>query len=222
MSGDEKALTKRKTSWTRRIANILVGLAISLIIGAVLERVTDKAWLAEAKAAQDGWIAAVAETSPVGVAAIYWDELSAAWDDGQADSDIFLGVRPKVGLFSPLVALGFTVARFFYAGGVTAIVQIVIGMLAVAVINFIMSDGERVSFDDLSLNALFGPLAVIAAASLIGMALWAVMLGALVCMSWVTGLAAAAAGASGIAGFCYLCITKLGEKGAEHAMTPKL
>jgi len=221
MSGDAEDQPKRKT-WTRRIASILVGLVISLIIGAIIERITDKEWLAEAEAAQAGWIDAVAQTSPVGVAAIYWDELSAAWGDGQADSDIFLGVRPKVGLFSPVVAFGFTLARFFYSGGITAIVQIVIGMLAVAVINFVVSDGEHVSFDDLTLNAFFGPLATIAAASLIGMALWAVMMGSLYALSWVTGLAAAAAGATGIAGFCYLCITKLGEKGAEHVMTPKI
>lgn len=221
MSGDVEHQPKRKT-WARRIASILVGLLVSLLIGAVLERVTDKEWLAEAKAAQDGWVKAVEQTSPVGVAVIYWDELSAAWGDGQADSDIFLGVRPKVGLFSPVVAFGFTIARFFYSGGVTAIVQIIIGLLAVAVINFIVSDGENVTFDDLTLNAVFGPLATIAAASLIGMALWVLMMGSLMFLGWITGLAAAAAGATGIAGFCYLCVTKLTEKGAEHVITPKI
>jgi hypothetical protein len=38
----------------------------------------------------------------------------------------------------------------------------------------------------------------------------------------VTQFAAGAAGATGVAGFCWYCAQKLGEKGAEHALTPKI
>ena len=48
------------------------------------------------------------------------------------------------------------------------------------------------------------------------------MMGALYLLSWITSLAVWAAGATGIVGFCWLCLTKLGEKGAEHVMTPKI
>ena len=66
------------------------------------------------------------------------------------------------------------------------------------------------------------PLAIVALASLIGMVLWGLMMGALYALSWITGLAATAAGATGVVGFCWLCLTELTKKGAEHVITPKI
>ena len=59
---------------------------------------------------------------------------------------------------------------------------------------------------------ILAPLGVIALASVIGLVLWAVMIGALYALSSITGLAATAAGATGIVGFCWLCITELTKK----------
>ena len=69
---------------------------------------------------------------------------------------------------------------------------------------------------------IIAPLAIIALASIIGMVLWGLMMGALYALSWITGLAATAAGATGVVGFCWLCITELTKKGAEHVITPEI
>jgi len=55
----------------------------------------------------------------------------------------------------------------------------------------------------------------------LGWVLFGIMIGALSALSWVTGLAATAAGATGVLGFCWLCVTELTKKGAEHIVTPK-
>jgi hypothetical protein len=71
-------------------------------------------------------------------------------------------------------------------------------------------------------NIWLWPLAVVVSASVIAFALQMLMLGALFLFQWLTGLAALAAGATGVTGVCWYCVAKLGEKGAEHALTPKL
>ncbi len=63
---------------------------------------------------------------------------------------------------------------------------------------------------------------IVVLASALGGVLWLIMMGALSALSWITGLAATAAGATGVLGFCWLCITELTKKGAEHVMTPKV
>jgi hypothetical protein len=222
MSGNTEGKPARNT-WMRRIASILVGLAISLVVGKIVETVSDREWLESATEVQSAWMDAVAQTSPVGVATTYWDELSAAFGDHQVDSDFLMGVRPhSVGVMSPLVALFYTAGRFFDSGGFTAIIQLALGALALAVMNFLRRNGQSIFFDDLYLNLFALPALIVLFASLIGMVLWGVMMGSLYALSWVTSLAAAAAGATGVVGFCWLCITKLGEKGAEHVMTPKI
>jgi hypothetical protein len=222
MTENTEGKPARKT-WTRRIASLLVGLAISLVVGKIVETVSDREWLESATEVQSAWMEAVAQTSPVGVATAYWDELSAAFGDHQVDSDFLMGVRPSsAGIMSPLMALFYTAGRFFDSGGITAIIQLALGALALAVMNFVRRNGQSIFFDDFLLNLFALPALVILFASLIGMVLWGVMMGALTALSWVTSLAAAAAGATGIVGFCWLCLTKLGEKGAEHVMTPRI
>ncbi len=66
------------------------------------------------------------------------------------------------------------------------------------------------------------PVAIIFGAGLLALALKAIMLAPLGALSWATGLAASAAGATGVVGFCWYCLQKLGEKSAEHALTPKI
>jgi hypothetical protein len=69
---------------------------------------------------------------------------------------------------------------------------------------------------------ILAPIAIVVLASLLGGALWALMMAAFLSLSWLTGLAATAAGATGVLGFCWLCITELSKKGAEHVITPRL
>jgi hypothetical protein len=218
MTGAAAESPKPKKTWMRRIAGIVVGLVISLIVGKIVESVSDPAWLAEADAAQKQWIVTVGETSPVGVAAIYWDEIT-AFMDGQSEAGVRL---TSFNLASPLVALWHTAERIINSGGILAMIQLALGALALAVINFLNSNGKSIFFDEMPSNALGIPLGVIFFASLIGGGLWLVLMGALYLLTWITGLAVWAAGATGIVGFCWLCITKLSEKGAEHVLTPRI
>lgn len=215
-----------KSSWLAslrgRLVSILVGLAITLIVGTVAERVTSAEWLAEAKAAQDDWIGAVAATSPVKVGEIYLVELqSAVSGDTTKGGYSGAGAPEGRGLQSPFWALAITGARLWDATGVVSLVQLVLGALAFFVLNFWRTKGETIFFGDFWISMIVSPLAIVVLASLTGLVLWGVMMGALFALSWVTGLAATAAGATGVLGFCWLCVTELTKKGAEHVMTPK-
>jgi hypothetical protein len=226
MSGeDTEDKPIRKKGWTRRIASVLIGLAVSLVAGAIIERVSDAEWLAGAKEAQAQWMDAVANTSPIGVAAMYWTEVSGAYSGDVSGGSWTAAAGVDNWLLAPLLAFVLTIWRSFDEGGVTILVQIGMGALAVGVFNLARSKRETFLFDpDLFTfqNVIFLPVAIMICASLIGMILWAVMMGALYALSWVTGLAATAAAATGIVGFCYLCVTKLAEKGIEHVATPKI
>lgn len=212
----------------RRLNKVIVfiaGFFMSLAIGWLIENVTDREFLEGAKQAQDGWIKAVSETSPIAVGSTYMDELGAAFSGHHTnpasytfDSDMSGGQ----GIASPVVALVITATRFLSEGGITAIVQLILGALAVAAFNFQRTEGKGIFFDELWTNLFLGPVAIVLLASLIGLILQGLMLGSLYALSWVTGLAAAAAGATGVVGFCWFCLTKLGEKGVEHVATPKL
>jgi hypothetical protein len=206
---------------SRRVISILVGLVVTLVVGAVAERVTSPEWLASAKQAQDGWINAVANTSPVSVAETFGGELQSAISGDTTHGWSGAGAPEGRGLQSPFYALVFTAARLWDASGVAALLQLALGALAFAVINVWRTRGETIFMGDFWLTLIVSPLAIIVLASLIGLVLWGVMIGALYALSWVTGLAATAAGATGVLGFCWLCITELTKKGAEHAITPK-
>jgi hypothetical protein len=207
---------------SRRVLSILVGLIVTLIVGAVAERVTSPEWLSSAKDAQAGWINAVAETSPISLATTFGAELQSSLT-GETTNGAWSGAGAPEGrgLQSPFYALVFTAAQLWDAAGVTALVQLALGALAFAAFNFWRTKGDTIFMGDFWLTLIVWPLAVVALASIIGLALWAVMLGALNALSWVTGLAATAAGATGVAGFAWVCITELTKKGAEHVITPK-
>jgi hypothetical protein len=206
----------------RRVVSILVGLVVTLIVGAVAERVTSPEWLAQAKDSQAQWMSAVAKTSPVSVATLYGDELQSAISGDAAKGWSGFGAPEGRGLQSPFYALVFTAARLWDASGVAALVQLALGALAFAVLSFWRTKGETIFMGDFWLSLIVWPIAVVALASVIGVVLWGIMLGALSALSWVTGLAATAAGATGAVGFCWLCITELTKKGAEHVITPKV
>lgn len=96
------------------------------------------------------------------------------------------------------------------------------GALGLCVLNFWRTRGRTIVFGQLWISVVLSPLATVVLASLIGLPLWGLMIGALNALSWVTSLAAAAAGATGIAGFCWLCLTELTKNGAENAITPRI
>ena len=206
----------------RKIIGLLVGLAVTLIVGAIAERVTDADWLAQAKAAQDQWTDAVYQTSPINVATTYWMELQGALT-GDASQGAYsaVGAPDGRGLPSPVYALIFTALQLWTSSGIAALVQLAMGALAFAAFNFWRTKGETIFIGEFWLSVILAPLGIIALASVIGLVLWAVMIGALYALSSITGLAATAAGATGIVGFCWLCITELTKKGAEHVITPK-
>lgn len=206
----------------RRAVVFIVGFAISLAIGAAVERITEQEFLETAEAAQAEWIEAVSKTSPIGVAQTFWTEISGAFT-GDSSSGAWSASGGKGhGIASPLVALAMTVWRLAYTSGLFGIIQLALAALAIAVFNYRRSHGDTILFDEYLTNLIGGPVAIVATASVIGLVLWGVMLGALYALSWITGLAAAAAGATGVVGFCWFCLTKLGEKGAEHIVTPKI
>lgn len=206
----------------KRVIGILVGLVITLVVGAIAERVTSPEWLAEAKEAQNGWISAVSSTSPMKVGELYLTELQSSLSGDTSHGGYSGAGAPEGrGLQSPFWALAITGARLWDATGVVSLVQLVLGALAFCVLNFWRTKGETIFIGDFWLTLILAPLAIVLLASLLGWVLLGIMLGALYALSWVTGLAASAAGATGVVGFCWLCITELTKKGAEHVITPK-
>lgn len=218
--------TERKTGLAsrlgKRVIGILVGLVITLIVGAIAERVTSPEWLAEAKEAQAGWIDAVSDTSPMKVGELYVTELQSSLSGDTSHGGYSGAGAPEGrGLQSPFWALAITGARLWDATGVVSLVQLALGALAFFVLNFWRTKGETIFIGDFWLSMILAPLAIVLLASVLGWVLLGIMLGALSALSWVTGLAASAAGATGVVGFCWLCFTELTKKGAEHVITPK-
>ncbi len=207
----------------RRITSILIGLVVTLIIGAVAERVTSPEWLAGAKDAQAGWISAVSSTSPMKVGELYLTELQSAWSGDITHGGYSGSGAPEGrGLQSPFWALAITGVRLWDATGAVSLVQLALGALAFFVLNFWRTKGETIFIGDFWLSMIIAPIGIVLLASVLGWALFGVMIGALSALSWVTGLAATAAGATGVVGFCWLCVTELTKKGAEHVITPEI
>ena len=216
--GEQTSRRKRPPAWVIW----LTGFAVSLAVGLVFDHLTKKAVLDGAVRAQGRWIAAAESTSPVAVAGAYWENLQTAWR-GRSPGEIsydFDGSR-GAGLWSPVVALFSTGASLYETGGLTALLQLVLGALGVAAYNHSKSRGQSIFFEDLFANLLLGPVVIVLAASVIGFALWAIMLGALYTLSWITQLAASLTGVCSVGGFCWYCVRKLGEKRAETILTPK-
>ena len=126
------------------------------------------------------------------------------------------------GLQSPFWALAITGVRLWDAAGAVSLVQLALGALAFFVLNFWRTKGETIFIGDFWLSMILAPIGIVLLASALGWALLGVMMGALYALSWVTGLAASAAGATGVVGFCWLCVTELTKKGAEHVITPEI
>lgn len=220
-----------KKGWRRRAAGFVVAFAISLIVGRFFETVASKPAIDAALRAQTGWMEALSDFSPFGVARMYGDMASADMMSRQRHSYIDSEGKlqytnpsgsPQDGLAAPMKALFATVAALVAAGGVVGLVQIGMGVLAVWLLLDWLKRRRNFEITSGPLIFLAWPLAVILAASLIAVVLKAVMVAALSALSWATGLAAGAAGATGVVGFCWYCLQKLGEKGAEHALTPKI
>ncbi len=222
--------TAKKKSWTRRIAAFAISFAIALLVGRAFETVASESTLNAALRAQSGWIAALNEFSPWGVAGTFSEKYDAlilahyqpTVDEGgrlvPARSD---SPSPAQSLSQPLQALAGTIGALVGAGGVVGLAQIFMGALALALVLEHLKKRHRFEVGGPFVLVVW-PLLVILTAGALAAALKLLMLGALGALSWVTGLAAGAAGATGVVGFCWYCLQKLGEKGAEHALTPKI
>jgi len=221
----------RTKSRARRIGVFAIGFLISLIVGRFFEEVASKEALAAAHRVQVGWIAALSEFSPFAVADMFGDKLAEDQmsragglvlnDEGRFERKAPSGTMQD-GIAAPMKALFATVASLVTAGGIVGLMQIGMGIAAIWIILDILAKRKIFEVTHGILFFVAWPPAVILAASLIAFALKSLMLGALAGLSWITGLAAGAAGATGVIGFCWYCLQKLGEKGAEHALTPKI
>lgn len=202
---------------TRKAAmRFVVGFAVSLVVGKLTESLFDADALDGLYSAQEAWIDAVNRMNPLELAGTFIRETVSAFRDDGAH------------ILSPAIGLFVTLRGLFDENAFAGLLQISLGILAVSSFNLVRTEGSRAFYGELHAsgrlleNLLLWPLSVVAAASIIAFALQMLMLGALFLFQWLTGLAALAAGATGVAGGCWYCVTKLGEKGAEHALTPKI
>ncbi len=218
-------------SLARRLGVFAIGFAISLIVGRFFETVASKPVIEGALSVQEQWIGALEEFSPWRVAKTFGDRLAEDQmsragglvlnDEGRFERRAPSGTMQD-GIAAPMKALFATVASLVTAGGVVGLMQIAMGVTAVWLTLDVLAKRKIFEVTNGIVFMFLWPPSVILAASLIAVVLKALMLGALAALSWITGLAAGAAGATGVAGFCWYCLQKLGEKGAEHALTPKL
>lgn len=217
--------------WRKRAFVFVVGFAFSLLVGRVFETISDKETLSAAQRAQTNWIAALSDASPFAVADNFLRHHDAIMAEGRAHLEFNSAgeavnvtsdgnlVRPFI---APIKAFVATIVDFVTGGGIVGLSLLGMGVLAVGVVNLRLSRGRQAFFPSPFLNYVFGPFAVVFAASLLAVVLKSLMLAALGGLSWLTSLASGTAGATGIAGFCWYCVVKLGEKGAEHALTKHL
>jgi hypothetical protein len=197
--------------WTRRFIGLAILFAIALVIGKIVQSFSDTGWIDQVQKDQEGLIDALQKTSPIGVATTFWTELTGAFTGDPSNGSQAAMLGKGLGLFSPIVALYFTVMRLFTEGGWLIVGQIALGALAVAVSNFSGSNGKRIFFEEFVTNVLWGPFAVVFAASVIGLGLWAVMWVAFHVLGWISVFAAIAAGGIVTVGFCWLCFSVLGR-----------
>ncbi len=214
----------KKKRWGVRILLVVVTFFVSIGVSKAFEIASAPQLLADAELAQKQWINAVSSTSPVAVVSTYWVELNGAWwgESSEGAWSAFEANGKGKGIVTPVYALVMTGARFFYEGGAPIMIQLALGALGVAVFNFLRSKGQTILFDNELTTLLFGPIAVILAASVIGMILWLLMLGGLMLLGEFTKFAGWAAGATGVVGFGLYCFSELGKKGVEHVLTSKL
>ena len=109
MTEDTPKPSRRSPACRAGCCSILIGLVVTLIVGAVAEHVTDKEWLANAKTAQDQWVTAVQHTSPINVATMYGSELQAAVSGSITGGNLSgIGAPDGRGIQSPVFALVYT------------------------------------------------------------------------------------------------------------------
>jgi hypothetical protein len=201
-----------------------IGFIVSLIVGKAVEFVFDPDALDGLYAVQQTWIDAVSGMNPLSLTVTFIDETMLAFQ-GYESGD---GTRHGAHIFSPAFGFVGLLRSLFDESALAGLLQLGLGVLAVSSINLVRTGGRRAFFGEIGAsgrmleNIWLWPLAVVASASVIAFALQVLMLGALFIFQWLTGLAALAAGATGVTGVCWYCFAKLGEKGAEHALTPKI
>jgi len=204
---------------------IPVALALVLLfaIGWVADFLISPAALVEGHAVQQAWIEAVTNTSTLAVADTFYQEAVAAAGGEPTNPEYY---NPNRGdgnvLTAPFIALVLTVTRFFALGGLSAIVQLALGALCVFTVIFVTSGRKRIVFEHLYLNIFALPIFIVLAASLIGLVLQYLMLGALNVASSVTSFAAYAMGAGGVITIGWTCCVKLAGNALEDAVKKRI
>lgn len=97
MADETQGRQRQARGLGRRIVSILLGLVATLLVGAVADRVTSPEWLAGARQAQQGWIDAIAQTSPLRAGELYWTELQSALSGDTSHGGLSGTVAPGCG-----------------------------------------------------------------------------------------------------------------------------
>jgi ABC-type multidrug transport system fused ATPase/permease subunit len=198
-------------------------LVLLFAIGWVADFLVSPVDLAKGHETQQAWIEAVTNTSTLAVADTFYQEFVAAsggeptnpeyYDPNRGDGNV---------LAAPFIALVLTVTRFFALGGLSAIVQLALGALCVFTIIFVTSKRQRIVFEHLYANIFALPILIVLAASLIGLVLQYLMLGALNVASSVTSFAAYAMGAGGVITIGWTCCVKLAGNTLEDVIKKRI
>lgn len=240
-----------RSRW-RRGAILVFTFAISLAIGRAIEVVSDQQTIEAALRFQTRWIESLSEFSPWEVFKTYVDKHSERSEGSILvyEFDEWLGREVEVQkrnprqvstVFAPAAAFLDTLKAVLSAGGVAGLLQVLLAMFTFCAVNLRLTRGKSIlmpisrerhvadaarknSSDHINVmyNMFFGPPVIAIVAGVLAFALKMVMLGSLFTLSWITSLAAGAAGATGVVGFLWFTLQKLGEKSAEHIVTPKL
>jgi hypothetical protein len=195
------AMHDQPTVGKSRLTGTLISLGVFVVVGWIFEHIAHREVFEAALTIQRHWLTVVSAMSPLELAATFPAEISEAWRQAH-----FTGTPSDFGqLYTlPSKALFGIVAKLWHSSAWFTLLQLVLGAVAVATFNMNSSKGKHIFFHDAHatyaesnflLNRIFGPLAVIGAASVIALILQIVMFAVLYALSWITGLAATAAGA---------------------------
>jgi hypothetical protein len=202
------------------IAPIIAAAVLCLLVGWLADLLVSPVEIAKAQQVQQNWIDAVSNTSTLSLAETFWRETVAVASGAPINPDYPDPMRADGNvLLAPLFGLGATLGSYFNGGGLTAIIQLGLGALCIATINYVSSSRRSIFYTHPFANIALLPIMVVLAASLIGLVLQWLMIGALNLFGGITSFAAYAMGAGGILATAWVCCVKLGGDRLQDAIT---